>query len=327
MTSRMARNLVIGCDGTNNQFGTENTNVVRLIQVLDRDPAKQRVYYDPGVGTMPEPGFVTPVGKWVSKVFGLAFGAGLAGKIGAAYKFLMDHYEPGDRIFLYGFSRGAYTVRALAGALHQFGLLPAGSDNLIPYVLRYSKAIQQLDGASQIAVCLLEVRLGNAPAIGVLRQPEALATLLATRQLLPGSRQVAVLEVELAHPHVHVGGAAQHRAVAGCRKLQPGRVDVHGVPKATLVNADVGQRDGARDDVGDVALLSQLHDALGVAGKCIVEMTVAPGRQSKKRRSATASEVVVVGGDVQGPPGVRHGADLVATHPGRSRTPHRNRAG
>jgi hypothetical protein len=53
----MARNLIVCCDGTDNQFGTNNTNVVRLVQVLDRDPQKQLVYYDPGVGTMPEVGY------------------------------------------------------------------------------------------------------------------------------------------------------------------------------------------------------------------------------------------------------------------------------
>jgi uncharacterized protein (DUF2235 family) len=45
----MPKNIVICFDGTNNQFGPENTNVVRLIQVLDRDPTRQRLYYDPGV--------------------------------------------------------------------------------------------------------------------------------------------------------------------------------------------------------------------------------------------------------------------------------------
>ena len=89
----MSKNLVVCCDGTNNQFGSCNTNVVRLVQVLDRDPARQLIYYDPGVGTMPEPGFWSPVGKWFSKVFGLAFGAGLEGKVGRAYMFLMRHYE------------------------------------------------------------------------------------------------------------------------------------------------------------------------------------------------------------------------------------------
>jgi uncharacterized protein (DUF2235 family) len=60
---------------------------------------------------MPEPGFWTLIGKWISKVFGLALGAGLEGKVARAYLFLMRHYEPRDQIFLYGFSRGAYTVR------------------------------------------------------------------------------------------------------------------------------------------------------------------------------------------------------------------------
>ncbi len=147
----MPRNIVICFDGTNNEFGSHNTNVVRMVQVLDRDPQKQLVYYDAGVGTLPEPGFVTPIGKWISKVFGLAFGAGLAGKITGAYTFLMDHYQPGDRIYLYGFSRGAYTARALAGVLYQFGLLAAGNYNLIPYVLRLQKSINDLKDGTEHA--------------------------------------------------------------------------------------------------------------------------------------------------------------------------------
>lgn len=145
----MSRNLVVCCDGTNNQFGSCNTNVVRLVQVLDRDPARQLVYYDPGVGTMPEPGFWTPLGQWFSKVMGLAFGVGLEGKVSRAYIFLMRHYEPGDQIYLYGFSRGAYTVRVLAGVLHEFGLLPSGSENLVPYMMRYASAVRALDGKSK----------------------------------------------------------------------------------------------------------------------------------------------------------------------------------
>lgn len=145
----MGKNLVVCCDGTNNQFGSCNTNVVRLVQVLDRDPTKQLVYYDPGVGTMPDPGFWSPVGKFASKVSGLAFGAGLEGKVGQAYMFLMRHFEPGDQIYLYGFSRGAYTVRVLAGVLHQFGLLPSGNENLVPYMLRYSAEVGKLSKKSK----------------------------------------------------------------------------------------------------------------------------------------------------------------------------------
>ena len=142
----MPKNLVICCDGTNNQFGSNNTNVVRLVQVLNRNPREQVTYYDPGVGTFPEPGFATRIGKKLSEIMGLAFGLGLTRKIGEAYSFLMDHYEEGDRIFIFGFSRGAYTARAVAGVLFQFGLLPAGSQNLVPYLLRLSKEVNRLNG-------------------------------------------------------------------------------------------------------------------------------------------------------------------------------------
>jgi uncharacterized protein (DUF2235 family) len=130
------RNLIVCCDGTNNEFGPENTNVVRLIQALDRTPGHQRIYYDPGVGTLPEPGFVTRVGKKLSDLGGLAFGAGLTWKVQEAYTYLMNVWEPGDKVYLIGFSRGAYTVRVLAGLLHTLGLLPRGGDNLVPYVMR-----------------------------------------------------------------------------------------------------------------------------------------------------------------------------------------------
>ncbi|MDG3007634.1 T6SS phospholipase effector Tle1-like catalytic domain-containing protein [Paludisphaera mucosa] len=136
----MNRNLVICCDGTNNQFGPENTNVVRLVQALDRDPGRQRLYYDPGVGTLPEPGRVTAAAKLASGWAGLALGVGLPGKVEQAYRYLMDAWEPGDRVFLFGFSRGAYTVRVLAALLHALGLLPRGNHNLTPYLMRLFSA-------------------------------------------------------------------------------------------------------------------------------------------------------------------------------------------
>lgn len=136
----MSRNLVICCDGTNNRFGPENTNVVRLVQSLVRDTRVQLVYYDPGVGTLPEPGVFTRVGMRLSEVAGLAFGAGIVGKVAGAYEYLMQTWQPGDRVYLFGFSRGAYTVRALAAVLHMFGLLPVGNRNLVPYLMRQLKA-------------------------------------------------------------------------------------------------------------------------------------------------------------------------------------------
>lgn len=144
----MPRNVIIACDGTNNQFGSQNTSVVRLIQVVDRDPAIQRVYYDPGVGTLPEPGAWSAAKKRLSEYLGLAFGRGLTWKVEEAYTYLMDFWEPGDHVFVFGFSRGAYTARVLAGALHTLGLLPRGNHNLVPYVMRLYAGLRGATGAA-----------------------------------------------------------------------------------------------------------------------------------------------------------------------------------
>jgi uncharacterized protein (DUF2235 family) len=143
----MSRNIIMCCDGTNNEFGPENTNVVRLSQLIERDPVKQRLYYDPGVGTLPEPSVWGAVSKRVSEWMGLAFGRGLTWKVEEAYSYLMDFWEPGDRVFLFGFSRGAYGVRVLAGVLHALGLLPKGNHNLVPYVMRLYAALRSERGA------------------------------------------------------------------------------------------------------------------------------------------------------------------------------------
>src|SRR5205085_11529876 len=102
------KNIVICFDGTSNQFGPNNTNVIRLVQVIDRDT--QRLYYDPGVGTLPEPGWASWIGQKWSLIKGLAFGAGLNDKVEAAYTFLMNYWEPETQVYIFGFSRGAYTA-------------------------------------------------------------------------------------------------------------------------------------------------------------------------------------------------------------------------
>src|SRR2546422_4539155 len=106
----MAKNIVICCDGTNNEYGTTNTNVVRLFSALVQNE-EQVAYYHPGLGTMGAPGAWTRASQWLSRLLGQAIGRGLADDLCAAYAFLMHAYEPGDHVFLFGFSRGSYTVR------------------------------------------------------------------------------------------------------------------------------------------------------------------------------------------------------------------------
>ncbi len=133
----MSKNIVICLDGTGNQMRSRgDTNVVRLYSMLDlTDPDRQVAYYDPGVGTFSAQGAWTPVAKGLSKLFGLAFGTGLRENIGEAYSFLIRTWEPGDRLYLFGFSRGAWAVRALAGMIGELGILRPGSENLVPYAV------------------------------------------------------------------------------------------------------------------------------------------------------------------------------------------------
>lgn len=138
----VAKNIVMCLDGTNNKLKAAiNTNVVRLFRLLDlSDPDVQVGYYDPGVGTFSSPAAWTPAARRISRYAGLLFGAGMRQNLGEAYTYLTNTYQPGDRIFIFGFSRGAYTARALTGMLDVFGIFRPGSDNLVPYaVSAYTK--------------------------------------------------------------------------------------------------------------------------------------------------------------------------------------------
>ncbi|OIQ27176.1 MAG: hypothetical protein BM562_15165 [Alphaproteobacteria bacterium MedPE-SWcel] len=127
------RRLVICCDGTWNtadqhENGTPTpTNVAKLhslVDTQDRSGTGQIVYYRTGVGTS---------GGFFRRALGGAIGLRLEDDIMSAYKFLAETYAPGDEIFLFGFSRGAYTVRSLAGMVSNVGLADLRPDHLSPY--------------------------------------------------------------------------------------------------------------------------------------------------------------------------------------------------
>jgi uncharacterized protein (DUF2235 family) len=144
----MAKNIVVCLDGTNNQLrAAVNTNVVRLFNLLDlRDPDAQVAYYDPGVGPFSSPSAWSPPARTLSRYAGLMFGVGLRQNLGEAYSFVMSTYQQGDRIFVFGFSRGAYNARALTGMLDVFGVFRPGSQNLVPYAVNAYTKQQRHDG-------------------------------------------------------------------------------------------------------------------------------------------------------------------------------------
>src|SRR5207237_10009340 len=113
----MPKNIVICCDGTGNQISWKLSNVLKLYRVLQKN-ADQLVYYSPGVGAVGDFDEWQRLKQEVKEVLGLATGYGLGGNVLDAYRFLCSHYEPGDAICLFGFSRGAYTVRVLAAFVY-----------------------------------------------------------------------------------------------------------------------------------------------------------------------------------------------------------------
>ena len=141
----MPKKVVICCDGTGNEFGGQNSNVVKLYGCLIVDGKQQIAYYHPGVGTMGAPAASNRISKAWSVVAGLAFGAGLLDNVMDAYRYLMEVFEDGDQIFLFGFSRGAFTIRAQShfnvkrSGQHNHVLKTVASDDRSENIATYEK--------------------------------------------------------------------------------------------------------------------------------------------------------------------------------------------
>jgi uncharacterized protein (DUF2235 family) len=140
----MPKNVVVCCDGTANEFAIDRTNVVKMFLTLLWDPSQQVSFYHPGIGTMEPPGALTPLRRRVTRLVGQAIGYGLEYDIRDTYAFLMNNFEECDRLYMFGFSRGAYTVRAIASLLHMYGLIRKGNEPLIPYAIRMMTGINRI---------------------------------------------------------------------------------------------------------------------------------------------------------------------------------------
>lgn len=112
------KRIVICSDGTwstpDQESYTNVTRVARMVLPSAPDGTAQVVFYDAGVGTE---------GSWLWRLLGAVSGRGIEKNIRDCYRFLMHNYDEGDEIYLFGFSRGAYTVRSLAGMIRNVGVL------------------------------------------------------------------------------------------------------------------------------------------------------------------------------------------------------------
>ncbi|GLQ22558.1 hypothetical protein GCM10007853_04320 [Algimonas ampicilliniresistens] len=126
----MTKNIVICLDGTGNEIEENISNVLKIYRVVERSD-DQPVYYAQGVGTLAEVRLWARAQQWFFDSFlGKTFGYGMDAKVQDAYRFLIRHFDDGDRVFIFGYSRGAYTARVLAGMLHSVGILKPDQENL-----------------------------------------------------------------------------------------------------------------------------------------------------------------------------------------------------
>ncbi|KAJ8112089.1 hypothetical protein OPT61_g5464 [Boeremia exigua] len=134
------KQFVLCFDGTGNKFsGTDaDSNILKIYRMLDRNNDDSFHYYQPGIGTYvvqagnssSRPGRIERFKHWYAKAKDSAVGTSFDLHVMAGYRFLMRYYTPGDDIYFFGFSRGAYTARFLAEMLDHVGLLSAGNEEM-----------------------------------------------------------------------------------------------------------------------------------------------------------------------------------------------------
>ncbi|MGI9434505.1 MAG: DUF2235 domain-containing protein [Geminicoccaceae bacterium] len=113
----MSKNIVVLSDGTWNDGAESETNIHWLNEYLVEEPGRQVVFYDKGVGA-----------DWFNERTGGALGVGLSRNVRQLYAKVLDAYEPGDDIYCFGFSRGAFTVRSLCGFMNLVGRVGSESE-------------------------------------------------------------------------------------------------------------------------------------------------------------------------------------------------------
>ena len=157
------KRIVICCDGTWKRLDERfPTNVVRLAQAvtpMGADGVAQVTFHLDGVGSGRGTGRLA---RALDRALGGMFGQGLMATVEAAYRFLIFNHAPGDEIYLFGFSRGAYTARSLAGLIRNCGILARGEAAAIPEALARYQARGAADHPDSEASCRFRARHGQA---------------------------------------------------------------------------------------------------------------------------------------------------------------------
>ncbi|KAM5353672.1 hypothetical protein ACJ41O_000322 [Fusarium nematophilum] len=138
------KKLVLCFDGTGNTFTGSNadTNVVKILRKLDRNHPDQYHYYQSKFPSSLS-SVIAEMRSNVSMTIDQGFGTTFDAHVMAGYRFLMRYYESGAKIYIFGFSRGAFTAKFLARMVHTVGLLCKGNEEMVPFALRlYQRYLQ-----------------------------------------------------------------------------------------------------------------------------------------------------------------------------------------
>ncbi|KAK4120586.1 hypothetical protein N657DRAFT_624682 [Parathielavia appendiculata] len=138
---RKPRKIILCFDGTGNKFHGDDSdsNILKIFRMLDRTASDQYHYYQPGIGTyvvsnrLSHTGTVARIKSWYQKAKDSAIGSSFDQHVVGGYRFLMRFYNPGDEIYIFGFSRGAYIARFLAEMLDYVGLLSHGNEEMVRF--------------------------------------------------------------------------------------------------------------------------------------------------------------------------------------------------
>lgn len=138
---RPTRKLVLCFDGTGNKFRGDDSdsNILKIFRCLDREAGDQYHYYQPGIGTyivstsLSHTSVGARVRSWYLKAKDSAIGSSFDQHVVGGYRFLMRFYNPGDDIYFFGFSRGAYVARFLAEMIDYVGLLSHGNEEMVVF--------------------------------------------------------------------------------------------------------------------------------------------------------------------------------------------------
>lgn len=314
----MARNIGIFSDGTGQAGGANPinwTNVYRLFMATrEADGAGQICFYDPGLGANPDEGEIRGPFRRFKDLLAEATGYGITDNIIDCYAALLCAHRPGDRIFLFGFSRGAYTVRSLGGVLALCGV-PGGfaqvtrwdgfSDAIKAEEVRAlaASAVKDVymirDAAARAeAAAAFRERHGTQPAppffVGVWDTVRALG--LPGIGSLPGRHKFhdAILNRQVAHGR-HVLAIDENRQV-----FAPELWDEREAPPGQIrqawfagVHTDIGGGYGLKMGLSDLSLGWMIVEAQAIPHPLIVEPGLiaelrpdALGRQHDERKTS-----------------------------------------